>query len=82
MRKRKKTYVKKQRLILRKRFCRFCAENIVINYKDVERLSHFINDRSRIIPRRLSGNCAKHQRELTRAIKRARVVALLPYVTG
>ena len=72
----RKFYVKRQRLIPRKRICRFCLDNVMIDYKDVDRLSHYITDRGRIIPRRISGNCAKHQRELTRAIKRARVMGI------
>ncbi|MGD8975499.1 MAG: 30S ribosomal protein S18, partial [Desulfobacterales bacterium] len=54
--------------------------SIVINYKDPRTLKYFITERGKIIPRRLSGCCAKHQRALTHAIKRARTIALLPYV--
>jgi small subunit ribosomal protein S18 len=50
-----------------------------INYKDTKTLSHFITERGKILPRRISGNCAKHQRELTAAIKRARNIALMPF---
>jgi small subunit ribosomal protein S18 len=65
----------------KKKVCQFCAEkNININYKDVELLSKFITDRGKILPKRVTGTCAMHQREVTRAIKRARIVALLPYV--
>jgi small subunit ribosomal protein S18 len=65
----------------KKKVCQFCAEkNIKINYKDVELLSKFITDRGKILPKRVTGTCAMHQREVTRAIKRARIVALLPYV--
>jgi small subunit ribosomal protein S18 len=61
--------------------CYFCAnKDKVINYKDVNTLQRFVTDRGKILPRRITGNCAKHQRELTRAIKRARSIALLPYV--
>ncbi|HEY8363282.1 MAG TPA: 30S ribosomal protein S18 [Tissierellaceae bacterium] len=64
----------------KKRVCSFCIEKIDhIDYKDVNRLKKYITERGKIIPRRISGNCAKHQRELTNAIKRARQVALLPY---
>ncbi|NLY85754.1 MAG: 30S ribosomal protein S18 [Tissierellia bacterium] len=64
----------------RKRVCSFCVEKIShIDYKDVSRLKKYITERGKILPRRISGNCAKHQRELTTAIKRARQVALLPY---
>lgn len=66
----------------KKRVCSFCIEKIDhIDYKDVNRLKKYITERGKIIPRRISGNCAKHQRELTNAIKRARQVALLPYST-
>ena len=66
----------------RKKVCIFCAEKIdYIDYKDVQRLRKFVSERGKILPRRISGACAKHQRELNVAIKRARQVALLPYVT-
>ena len=67
---------------LRKRkVCQFCAEkNHEIDYKDVDTLSKYITDRGKILPKRVTGTCAIHQREIARAIKRARVVALLPYV--
>ena len=66
----------------RKKVCIFCEENIsYIDYKDASRLRKFISERGKILPRRISGTCAKHQRELNTAIKRARQVALLPYVT-
>jgi small subunit ribosomal protein S18 len=65
----------------RKKVCIFCAEKIEnIDYKDVQRLRKFISERGKILPRRISGACAKHQREVNTAIKRARQVALLPYV--
>jgi len=65
----------------KRKFCVFCKDKIdYIDYKDVERLSHFINEKGKIIPRRVSGNCARHQRKLTRAIKRSRNIALLPFV--
>ena len=65
----------------RKKVCVFCAENVEkIDYKDVARLRKFVSERSKILPRRVTGTCAKHQRELAVAIKRARVMALLPYV--
>ena len=61
--------------------CTFCAEkSIDINYKDVGRLKKYISERGKILPRRISGNCAKHQRLLTVAVKRARVIAFLPFV--
>ena len=66
----------------RKKICRFCADKIDaadINYKDVQKLKHYTTERGKIIPRRISGNCAKHQRALSAAIKRARAVAFMPY---
>ena len=67
---------------LRKRVCRFCQEKrTMIDYKDVGRLHKFLTEKGKIIPSRISGNCAKHQRQLCRAIKKARAIALLPYVT-
>ena len=65
----------------RRKVCKFCENKIDdIDYKDVRRLRNFMTERGKIIPRRISGNCAKHQRHLTVAIKRARSIALLPYV--
>ncbi|RPJ46898.1 MAG: 30S ribosomal protein S18 [Candidatus Latescibacterota bacterium] len=65
----------------RRKVCRFCADKIKdIDYKDEKRIRRFITDRGKIVPRRISGTCAKHQRMLTTAIKRARQVALIPYV--
>jgi small subunit ribosomal protein S18 len=62
--------------------CRFCADkSAAIDYKDARGLSHFVTERGKIIPRRITGTCSRHQRRLTTAIKRARVVALLPYAT-
>jgi small subunit ribosomal protein S18 len=64
----------------KRKVCRFCTTpSIEINYKDAKMLRYFITERGKIIPRRISGNCAKHQRELTVAIKRARILALLPF---
>ncbi len=66
----------------RKKYCVFCADpSLVIDYKNPEVLKRFINERAKILPRRQTGTCAKHQRQLSRAIKRARHVALLPFVT-
>ena len=65
----------------RKKVCVFCGEkNGVIDYKDVNKLKRYVSERGKILPRRITGNCAKHQRALTVAIKRARHVALMPYV--
>ena len=66
----------------RKKVCIFCADKVAfIDYKDSAKLRKFISESGKILPRRISGTCAKHQRELNTAIKRARQVALLPYVT-
>ena len=70
----------KTRYYPRKKFCRFCADpSLVIDYKNYELLKSFLSERAKILPRRITGNCAKHQRQLTRAINRARHVALLPF---
>lgn len=64
----------------RKKVCSFCVDKVeTIDYKDVGRLRKYITERGKILPRRISGNCAKHQRELTLAIKRSRNLALLPF---
>jgi small subunit ribosomal protein S18 len=64
----------------RKKVCRFCAEkSLVIDYKDPQSLRYFITERGKIVPQRISGTCAKHQRQITRAIKQARIIALLPF---
>ncbi len=73
--------INKRRGRRKKRVCAFCAENVNhIDYKDTARLRKFVSERGKILPRRITGNCAKHQRVLTVAVKRARHVALLPYV--
>ena len=64
----------------RKKVCVFCGKDNVIDYKDVNKLKRYISERGKILPRRITGNCAKHQRALTVAIKRARHLALMPYV--
>lgn len=64
----------------KRRQCNFCADKVeVIDYKDIPKLRRYITERGKILPRRINGNCAHHQRQLTAAIKRARVMALLPY---
>ncbi|MEZ5421209.1 MAG: 30S ribosomal protein S18 [Vicinamibacterales bacterium] len=66
----------------RRKVCKFCAERIDdINYKDVRMLAGFVPERGKVLPRRISGTCALHQRKLRTAIMRARQIALLPYVT-
>ena len=73
---------KKRPVRRRKKVCIFCAdkEYTGVDYKDAAKLKKFISERGKILPRRISGNCAKHQRALTVAVKRARQLALLPYV--
>ncbi len=66
----------------RRKVCAFCVDKVeCIDYKDVNKLNKFTSDRAKILPRRVTGTCAKHQRELTTAIKRARQIALLPYTS-
>ncbi len=74
----------RKRGFARRKVCRFCADtNVGIDYKDAQTLKYFITDRGKIIPRRISGNCAKHQRKVSTAIKRSRMIALMPFaVTG
>ena len=63
-----------------KNVCQFCADKTeAIDYKDVEKLKKYVTERGKILPKRITGTCAVHQREVTKAIKRARIVALLPY---
>ena len=64
----------------RKKVCVFCGKDNVIDYKDTAKLKKYVSERVKILPRRITGTCAKHQRALTVAIKRARHVALMPYV--
>jgi small subunit ribosomal protein S18 len=67
----------------KRKICRFCADaELAIDYKDANQLKYFISDRGKIVPRRISGNCALHQRAVTTAIKRARNIALMPYTSG
>ena len=66
----------------RRKVCAFCVDKVEsIDYKDVAKLKRFVSERSKILPRRTTGTCAMHQRQLTEAIKRARHIALMPYVT-
>ncbi len=66
---------------MKKKVCMFCVDKVEkIDYKDTAKLKRYISERGKIVPRRISGNCAKHQRQLTEAIKRARHIALLPFV--
>jgi small subunit ribosomal protein S18 len=67
----------------RRKVCRFCADKALkVDYKDQQALKYFLTERGKIIPRRISGNCAKHQREVATAVKRARMLAILPYSSG
>lgn len=75
--------VERQQKIRRtkKKVCMFCVDKVDnIDYKDTAKLRRYVSERGKIVPRRISGNCAKHQRQLTTAIKRARIIALLPFV--
>lgn len=64
----------------RKRVCSFCADNVkVMDYKDLNKLRRYVSERGKILPRRINGNCSKHQRAITIAVKRARHIALMPY---
>ncbi len=71
---------RKKRPFQRRKVCVFCADSgMKIDYKDTKMLGHFMTERGKILPRRISGNCARHQRQLTAAIKRARTIALMPF---
>ena len=73
--------MKRRNIRRRKKGCVFCADKTaVIDYKDANKLKRYISERGKILPRRITGNCAKHQRALTVAVKRARQIAILPYV--
>ena len=72
--------MKRRPIRRRKKVCVFCSDKSnVIDYKDVNKLKRFVSERGKILPRRITGNCAKHQRALTVAVKRARHISLLPY---
>lgn len=73
-------YSPRKKVFFRRKICRFCADrNLKIDYKDPRTLKFFITERGKILPKRISGNCAGHQRQITLAIKRARNIALLPF---
>ncbi len=72
----------KRKIVHQKRYCNFCTNKLETDYKDVKKLRNYMTERGKIIPRRISGNCAKHQRRLTSAIKRARTLALVPFTVG
>lgn len=72
--------VKEKRTFQRKKFCRFCSDkSLKIDFKDTKTLKYFVTERGKIIPRRISGNCARHQRKITKEIKKARNIAIMPY---
>lgn len=74
---------KRRRAFPRRKICRFCADKKAkVDYRDPGSLKYFITERGKIIPRRISGNCAHHQRKVAKAIKRARQIALMPYTTS
>ena len=70
----------KGKIFFKKKICKFCMQKLKIDYKDADTLRRFITERGKILPRRITGTCAKHQRSLALAIKRARMIALLPFV--
>ena len=70
----------KGKVFFKKKVCRFCTQKLKIDYKDADTLRRFITERGKILPRRITGTCAKHQRAVALAIKRARTIALLPFV--
>ena len=73
----------RRRPMFRRKVCRFCADKtLLIDYKDVRMVSQFVTERGKMTPSRITGNCARHQRLLTTAIKRARSIALLPFTTA
>ena len=73
--------LKRRKIRRRKKVCVFCADkSATIDYKDANKLKRYISERGKILPRRITGTCAKHQRALTVAVKRARQIAVLPYV--
>lgn len=77
----KNAKAKKAKIVAKPKICKFCTNpDWTIDYKDVNRLRSFVSERGRIIPRRISGNCARHQRKITAAIKRARDISILPFV--
>ena len=66
----------------KKKICSYCVDKIeTVDYKQYDKLKRFVTERGKVLPRRISGNCARHQRQLTRAIKKARIMALLPFTS-
>jgi small subunit ribosomal protein S18 len=66
----------------KKKVCRFCTDNVDIDYKDARLLRQFVTERGKIMPRRMTGTCAKHQRHLATAVRTARIIALVPFTMG
>jgi small subunit ribosomal protein S18 len=75
-----RTMGKGGKVFFKKKVCKFCTQKLRIDYKDADILRRFITERGKILPRRITGTCARHQRALSRAIKRARIIALVPFV--
>lgn len=72
--------MERQKRVYRKKVCKFCVEKAkFIDYKDTAKIAKFITERGKIVPSRISGNCAKHQRQLASAVKKARLAALIPF---
>jgi len=69
----------KPKVFYRKKVCKICKQNVKVDYKDPSSLRRFITDRGKILPRRITGSCAKHQRLISRQVKRARIIALIPF---
>lgn len=84
----RKKFIKKKplgdkRRIVRRKACKFCGERLEsVDFRDTARLLKFTSERGKILPRRISGNCARHQRQLSRSVKRARSISMLPYVAA
>jgi small subunit ribosomal protein S18 len=74
--------MKSGKVFFKKKVCKFCTQKLKIDYKDADTLRRFVTERGKILPRRITGTCAKHQRALALAIKRARILALLPFVAN
>ncbi len=73
---------RREKRVYRKKVCKFCGEKLkAIDYKDTMRIAKYVTERGKIIPSRISGNCAKHQRMLAKAIKKARLAAFIPYTS-
>ena len=73
---------KNAKVFFKKKVCKFCIQKLKIDYKDTDTLRRFITERGKILPRRITGTCAKHQRAVALAVKHARSIALFPYVAG